>query len=301
MERGGGLFDLSPEIHEKVDASRNIAKEKVMTDAEVWDFIVSNEIPDDVVDKNLRELNNYILHREKSIVPGYSQALRYYEGSIITEYRKTKEQKRKEHEAKTTAVLDKNSIVPDKSLLTANFTNFKYNKDDDGEAVVLKKACDIARRYLNGEEFNTIFKGSPGAGKSHLAMAIAQWVNDQAKQRRVNKRVLFLDANEMFRKLKASISDPHSYWSEENVLTLIRSADLVVLDDLGSESTFTGKEQASDYVQRFLFAMVNANPCIITTTNLADPNAVYNPKIVSRLGRDSTDSVVNFDGIKDKR
>lgn len=59
-----------------------------MADAEVWDFIVSNEIPDEVVDKNLSELNNYILHREKSIVPGYSQALRYYEGSIITEYRK---------------------------------------------------------------------------------------------------------------------------------------------------------------------------------------------------------------------
>ena len=96
MKRGGGLFDLSPEIQEKVDTARNLAKEKVMADAEVWDFIVSNEIPDEVVDKNLSELNNYILHREKSIVPGYSQALRYYEGSIITEYRKTKEQKRKE-------------------------------------------------------------------------------------------------------------------------------------------------------------------------------------------------------------
>lgn len=295
------LFELSEEVQAKVDNARNQAKELIMSDTEVWDFIVSHGIPDEVIDRNISELHNYMLHRTKPIVSGYQQVLRYYNGLIITEYRKTDRQKQKELEAKTTAVLDKNSIVPDKSLLTANFSNFKYTKKNDKEAVVLKKACDIARRYLSGEEFNTIFKGSPGAGKSHLAMAIAQWVNDQARQRRVNKRVLFLDANEMFRRIKTSISEPHSYWSEENVLTLIRSADLVVLDDLGSESTFTGKEQASDYIQRFLFAMINTNPCIITTTNLENPSEVYNPKIVSRLGRASTDSVVNFDGIEDKR
>lgn len=295
------LFELSEEVQAKVDNARNQAKELIMSDTEVWDFIVSHGIPDEVIDRNISELHNYILHRTKPIVSGYQQVLRYYNGLIITEYRKTDKQKQKELEAKTTAVLDKNSIVPDKRLLKANFTNFEYKQADSKEAGVLKQACNIARRYLEGEKFNTILKGAPGTGKSHLAMAIAQWVNDQARQRRVNKRVLFLDTNETFRRIKASISEPHSYWSEENVLTLIRSADLVILDDLGSESTFTGKELASDYVQRFLFAIVNANECIITTTNLEKPNTVYNPKIISRLGRTSTGTMINFNGIEDKR
>lgn len=295
------LFELPEDMQEKVDNARNQAKELIMSDTEVWDFIVSHGIPDDVIDRNISELHNYILHRMNPIVSGYQQILRYYHGMIITEYRKTEQQKQKEWEAKTTAILDKNSIVPDKKLLKANFSNFKYDTANSKEAEVLKQACNIARRYLEGEKFNTILKGSPGTGKSHLAMAIAQWVNDQARQRRVNKRILFLDMNEMFMRIKASISDPHSYWSEENTLTLIRSADLVILDDLGSESVFTGKELASDYVQRFLFAIVNTNECIITTTNLEKPNTVYNPKIISRLGRTSTGTMINFNGIEDKR
>ncbi len=298
MENTGGVLNLSPTALKKVEKAREYAKDLAMTDTEVWNFITSNQISDVVIDRNLSELHNYIVHRTKPIVRGYDPNLRAYEGMIITEYRKTEQQAQREREYKTTAVLDRNSIVPDKAMLKANFSNFKHTTPE--EEKVLKKACEIARRYLNGEEFNTIFKGSAGAGKSHLAMAIAQWVNDQARQRRVNKRILFLDVNEMFRKLKAGFNKPHTYWTEENVLTLIRSADLVILDDLGSESSFSGK-QASEYVQQFLFAIVNAHHCIITTTNLEDPSTVYNPKIVSRLKRNSKESVINFNGIEDKR
>ncbi len=294
----GGLLDLSPETAEKVDHARENALTRVITDDEIQGFISKKELSDDVIDTNISELNNHIIQRSKPITKGYSPALRAYEGMVITEYAKTANQKQQEHEEKTSAVLDRNSIVADKAMLKANFSNFKHSTPE--EKAALKKACEIARRYLEGEEFNTIFKGEAGAGKSHLAMAIAQWVNDQARQRRVNKRILFLDVNEMFRKLKAGFNKPHTYWTEENVMTLIRSADLVILDDLGSESSFNGK-QATEYVQQFLFAIVNAHHSIITTTNLDDPGTVYNPKIVSRLKRNSKDSVINFNGIEDKR
>ena len=300
MENTRGLIDLSPEMQAKVNEATSRAKELIMNDAEVWDFVVKNEISDETVNRNISEFTNYIQTRHNSLATGYSPVLRFHEGLVITEYRKTEEGKRREIEYKTTAVLDRNSIVPDKSLLNANFNNY-IHKPQTTEETVLKQACDIARKYLAGEEFNTIFKGSVGAGKSHLAMAIAQWVNDQARQKRVNKTVLFFDVNELFRKLRGSIEDKHSYWTEENVLTMIRNADLVILDDLGSESSFSGKEQATDYVQRFLFAVINANHSIITTTNLENPNIVYNPKIVSRLGRSSTGSIVDFNGIEDKR
>lgn len=293
-----GMLDLSPETSEKVDNARENAIARAITDSEIHDFISKKELSDEVVDSNISELNNHIIQRSNPITHGYNPTLRAYEGMVITEYAKTENQMQREHEEKTTAVLDRNSIVADKVMLKANFSNFKHSTPE--EENVLKKACDIARRYLAGEEFNTVFSGSAGAGKSHLAMAIAQWVNDQARQRRANKRILFLDVNEMFRKLKAGFNKPHTYWTEENVMTLIRSADLVILDDLGSESSFTGK-QATEYVQQFLFAIVNAHHSIITTTNLDDPGTVYNPKIVSRLKRNSKDSVINFNGIEDKR
>lgn len=293
-----GPLEISPEMAKKVDNARVSAISRVITDDEIQGFLSKKEFSDDVVDTNISELNNHIIQRSKPITKGYKPTLRDYEGMIITEYVKTDSQKQKEHEDKTTAVLDRNSIIADKAMLKANFSNFKYSTPE--EKAALKKACEIARRYLEGEEFNTIFKGAAGAGKSHLAMAIAQWVNDQARQRRVNKRILFLDVNEMFRKLKAGFNNSHTYWTEENVMTLIRSADLVILDDLGSESSFNGK-QATEYVQQFLFAIVNAHHSIITTTNLDDPGTVYNPKIVSRLKRNSKESIINFNGIEDKR
>ncbi len=291
-------LNISPEMAEKVDNAREQAIARVITDDEVQHFVSKKELSNDVIDTNISELNNHIIHRSKPITKGYSPALRSYEGMVITEYAKTDNQKQKEYEYKTTAVLDRNSIVADKSMLKANFSNFKYSTPEEQE--VLQKDCNIARRYLEGEEFNTVLSGSAGAGKSHLAMAIAQWVNDQARQRRVNKRILFLDVNEMFRKLKAGFNKPHTYWTEENLMTLIRSADLVILDDLGSESSFNGK-QATEHVQQFLFAIVNAHHSIITTTNLDDPSEVYNQKIVSRLKRNSKESMINFNGIEDKR
>uniref|UniRef100_UPI00359C2F54 ATP-binding protein n=1 Tax=Lactococcus garvieae TaxID=1363 RepID=UPI00359C2F54 len=291
-------FEFSPEAVKKAEKARESAINRVITDDEVNRFISEKALSNDVIDTNISELNNHIIRRSNPITQGYSPALRDYEGMVITEYAKTDNQKLKEHEYTTTAVLDRNSIIADKAMLKATFSNFNHSTPKETE--VLKKACDIARRYLEGEEFNTIFKGGVGAGKSHLAMAIAQWVNEKSRQKGQNKRILFLDVNEMFRKVKASFNNIHTYWTEDNIMTLIRSSDLLILDDLGSESSFSGK-QASEYVQQFLFAIVNAHHSIITTTNLEDPSTVYNPKIVSRLKRNSKESMINFNGITDKR
>ncbi|WP_349652106.1 DnaA ATPase domain-containing protein [Lactococcus lactis] len=294
-----GLVNLSEKAMQRVEQAEAQARQVIFSDEEVTEFIANNEIADDVIEKHLCVLTSYIRQRHSNKQAGYQLTLRYHEGLIIHEYRKTDQRRQQEHEQNTSAVLNRNSIVPDKNMLKATFDNFKWTNDFEKD--VLKKAYDIARRYLAGETFNTIFKGTAGAGKSHLAMAIARYVNEQSRIGRIDKRILFLDVNELFRRLKSSINNPHTYWSEQNVMTLIRSADLVILDDLGSESTFTGKELATDYVQRILFAIVNTGQSIITTTNLEDPNLVYNSKIVSRLGSKSQNSVVNFNGIKDKR
>uniref|UniRef100_UPI00403F2184 hypothetical protein n=1 Tax=Lentilactobacillus hilgardii TaxID=1588 RepID=UPI00403F2184 len=71
---------------------------------------------------------------------------------------------------------------------------------------------------------------------------------------------------------------------------LTKKTDLLVLDDLGAEASFKrfdkhNPAQASEYVQRVLYGIVNGRNRTIITTNLSSEqlSTMYNPKLVSRL------------------
>ena len=82
--------------------------------------------------------------------------------------------------------------------------------------------------------FNTLFTGVPGVGKSHLAMAMLQAVNQHSKEM---VSCLFISMNDMFRLIKASFGNRESKYTELNMTDLLSKVDLLVLDDLGSESS----------------------------------------------------------------
>lgn len=112
---------------------------------------------------------------------------------------------------------------------------------------------------------------------------------------------LFVSVNELFRLIKGSFGYPDSRYNEQNMVQLLSDADLLVLDDLGSEATFQSyqsknRKEASDYVQSVLFGIVNNRQRTIITTNLgsADLASVYNPKIISRIYRGINGHVISF-------
>lgn len=189
----------------------------------------------------------------------------------------------------------------------SSFDDFRAEKGTK-EYEVKQKARLLAGAYLKntdkaGEKrkrFNTIFFGDPGAGKTHLAMSMLKGVNDYAKP---PKRCLFINVNTLMDRIFSSFNDPTEMWTKEYSIKLIGKADLVVLDDLGTESSMTDKGQASEFVQKLLYRISNRPTELIITTNLSQQQfkRTYNMKIISRLFANTRNSIIDFSGIKDKR
>ncbi|MEE6716130.1 ATP-binding protein [Schleiferilactobacillus harbinensis] len=168
-----------------------------------------------------------------------------------------------------------------------------------------QKARHIAGKYLDrGYLPNTIFTGNPGAGKTHLAMAMAAAVNEHIQP---DASCLFVSVNELIRRIKDSFSNKQSPYTEEHMTRLLGLANLLVLDDLGSEASFRrNTNEASDWVQQVLFGILNKrHGRTIITTNLTSTQLtdIYNPKLLSRmyLGVKKNDTIIKFSETDDMR
>lgn len=80
----------------------------------------------------------------------------------------------------------------------------------------------------------------------------------------------------------------------------MRNADVLVIDDLGSESSMQrSASEASTYNQKILFNIAqsrNGKTTIITTNNAgSELRRIYNPKLVSKLMYTDPSNVISFD------
>ena len=200
-----------------------------------------------------------------------------------------------------TGFLKRNSLVDDEETYDVSFDSYKAETGTP-EYLAKQQARRIAGAYYKDRDikFNTLFYGFPGNGKTHLAMSILKAVNDNANPA---QKCLFINMETLFTKIKGSFNNLAKLWTEEYAIKVITDADLVVLDDLGSESAMRDQSEATEFIQRLLKNILNKQKRIIITTNLTNEqlNRVYNPKIVSRLLRGSKGHTVNFNNIKDKR
>lgn len=217
------------------------------------------------------------------------------------EQKRVLEAKEKDHRRKTCDALQKDSIVGDATLWGASFDNYIPDNTETNEALLLARR--FAYEYLDRKkQFNTIFTGAPGSGKSHLAMSMLKAVNDNFEPW---GSCLFISINDLLRLIKDSFNQPKSKYTEANMVELLSKTELLVLDDLGSEASFKRENrEASEYVQQFLFGVLNARNRTIITTNLnsSELEEIYNPKIISRIYRGVEGHIIKFtEKTKDKR
>ncbi|CAI3349436.1 ATP-binding protein [Enterococcus cecorum] len=212
----------------------------------------------------------------------------------------TTERVAKKRKERTYGMLKRSSIVGNDKMFSKTFDNFDVTCNETQK--VKMQAMRIAESYLAREEFNCILTGQPGTGKSHLAMAILQEVNEHAEP---YMSCLFVSLIDLLAEIRDSFNSSTEGITEAQAKRLLKSADLLVIDDLGSESSFGSENnQASDFVQRVLFQILNARSRTIITTNLSgqELKQVYNPKIISRLLENSeSEHFINMTGIKDNR
>jgi DNA replication protein DnaC len=167
---------------------------------------------------------------------------------------------------------------PDMSTLDLHegqtFANFDLRERElpKHEASNLRRAFDTARGYADNPSnwlvFNSIAHGN---GKTHLAAAIA---NHVARRGEV---VLFISVPDLLDHLRATYS-PSSVVRYDRRFNEIKTAPLLVLDDLGTES-------ATPWAREKLFQLLNHRyiarlPTVVTT---ATPIKELDPRLESRM------------------
>jgi DNA replication protein DnaC len=154
--------------------------------------------------------------------------------------------------------------------------------------------------------FNTVLTGKPGSGKTHLATSIIKAVNDHSGDKQFAgfyQKCLFISIVTLMQHVKKSWTDDTYKWTDDYAEKLLKRADLLVIDDLGSESRMQNGKEAKQWVQAFLMRVFEGQHRVIITTNLtiAELHETYNAKLVSRMLAGSQGHIIDFNGIQDNR
>ena len=171
----------------------------------------------------------------------------------------------------------------EETIKTQNFDTFSfdyYSKDvgENGVSVYdnMMKIYNNCKRFcdnFDNENKGLVFYGSTGLGKTFLSSAIAKELMDKGKM------VIYIRATKLF-----SINEDYKFGrnTDRSVIDNIYKADLLIIDDLGTEP-FNKNNLA------FLFDVINErtanNKKIIINTNLqiSEITKMYSMRFTSRL------------------
>lgn len=192
----------------------------------------------------------------------------------------------------------RSSVISDIDDLNQTFNDFSVTDDDQDKE--LRQAKNIANRIIQGETRNFTFSGNAGAGKTMLAISIInQIMNDS------DVLTCYFASFAMLSQMNLDgIKDCGIKNDLIRAEKCIKRCDVLVLDDLGSESAFkknprfSEDNEASNYTQKLLFRIADyrkSKANIITTNNTsAEIQAIYNKKIYSRLIAKHKEDVIKF-------
>ena len=178
------------------------------------------------------------------------------------------------------------SLYTDKQLIQRRFSTFKTVDDETKLAFELAKR--MATEVLLEKPIHMVLSGKSGVGKSHLAMATAWEVLEKSNY---NKRCLFISYAELLEQLKFAMNDEQARKEiTGSLMAEIKSADFVVLDDLGAElgvKQFDDRNKSTNFNNDTLNRIVEArqNKATVFTTNLTgkELSQAYGERIVSRI------------------
>ena len=136
----------------------------------------------------------------------------------------------------------------------------------DGLNPSLERAHKIASRWADAfpdADAGLLFSGPPGAGKTHLSVAILRRI---LLERGIAAKAMFCDFRSLLREIKGSYH-PDTEATEMEVLRPVLEAEPLVLDDLGGESPTLWILDTFFYILNHRY---NENKLTIITTNYSD-------------------------------
>lgn len=169
-----------------------------------------------------------------------------------------------------------NSLL-NQSLKTASFKSYHPPTERLGNAK--RRLMQYAKEFDKHKSDNLLLVGNYGTGKSHLAVSVTKELMNKGYT------CLFLSVPKLLTKIKQTF-DGNTKFKEADILDLIESVDLFVLDDLGTEYTNLTKDN-DNWTQTKLFEVLDnrSGKPTIYTTNLSSEELEHkvNSRNLSRI------------------
>jgi DNA replication protein DnaC len=147
------------------------------------------------------------------------------------------------------------SLEPLHERTFASFSLRKEEKLPPAEQKSLEVALRAAMEYAKEPHGWIVFKGTYGCGKTHLAAAIGNYWHD------LGYEVVFMVVPDLLDHLRATFN-PASGVSLDRLFEDVRSARLLILDDLGTESATPWVREK--LYQLFNYRYISELPTVIT-------------------------------------
>ena len=175
--------------------------------------------------------------------------------------------------------------IPPEMRYGMTFETFdvRGNNSRAGEQSSLQDAMLATVRYANNPTGWLTLFGPTGVGKTHLAVAIANTQMDSGNS------VFFAFVPELLDYFRYTF-DPHSRVTMESILADVKTAPLLILDDLGQEHNSPWAEEK--LYQIFVHRHNNRLPTVITS--MVDFTEQSGP-IASRIRDASLGQIIRID------
>jgi DNA replication protein DnaC len=154
---------------------------------------------------------------------------------------------------KAKELFELNSIIPPK-LKKGTLEN--YIPQNESQEKAKERLQKYAEHFDPESGVNILLAGQFGTGKSHLTLGALKLILNKGYT------AVFVDLPQLFSKIKATFRQ-NSETSEEDLLRILKTADILVLDDLGAEAM-------TDWRKETLLQLINARAgrCTLYTSNL---------------------------------
>lgn len=169
----------------------------------------------------------------------------------------------------------------------------------------------LAKEIVEGKPYRVYLAGSPGTGKTSLALAMVDHIRNNS-----NKTAMFVSTDALAELYSTSYDDKQARDRLHELLAYMKGdkklrinpVDVLILDDFGTEGGMRTDKQSQVRVdmQKGLFAVADARygkqATIVTTNNkMSELESMYNEKLLSRLITRNPKHRLVFNGMQDMR
>jgi DNA replication protein DnaC len=154
----------------------------------------------------------------------------------------------------------------------------------------LRFSLDACKAFADEPQGWLLLMGGTGTGKTHLSVAIAR------ERIALGESVLFRFVPDLLDHLRRAYA-PNSTVSYDTLFEQVKTADLLILDDLGGESSSPWAEEK--LYQLIVYRHNNRLPTVITTRLLLDSDSTNSSSGRGRRQTTFTDAIASR--LKDQR